>query len=88
MYNGLHVTCPLFLCDFNETWNFSTDFRKNTQIPNFMNIRKVGAELFYADGWKDGQADMTKLLLALRKFANEPKMARYNATIVRTLSIS
>jgi len=49
-----------------------------------MNIRPVGAESFYADGWKDGQTDMTKLVVALRKFAKAPKMARYNATIVRT----
>jgi len=49
-----------------------------------MNIRPVGAELFYADGW----TDMTKLLVAFRKFANAPKMARYNAKIVRTLGIS
>jgi len=44
--------------------------------------------LFYADGWKDGQTNMTKLLVAFRKFANTPKMARYNTTIVRPLSIS
>jgi hypothetical protein len=47
-----------------------------------------GRAEFYADGWKDGQTDITRLLVALRKFANAPKMARYNATIVRTLSIS
>ena len=35
-------------------------FVENTQIPNFMKIRPVGAELFNADG----RADMTKLTVA------------------------
>jgi hypothetical protein len=46
---SLHVKCPLFLSDFNQTWIFVTYFFKNTQISNFMNIRPVGTE-FHADG--------------------------------------
>jgi len=57
MYIGLRVKYPLFLSDFNKTWIFSADFRKNTQISNFMKIRRVGAELFRADGRTDGQTD-------------------------------
>jgi hypothetical protein len=38
-----------------------------------MKIRPVGAELFHADGWADGQTDMTKLMVAFRNFSNAPK---------------
>jgi hypothetical protein len=56
MYLGLHVKYPLFLSDFNETWIVSADFRKNTQILNFMKILSVGAELFRAD-WRTDRHD-------------------------------
>ena len=55
MYIGLHVKYPLLLSDFNDTWAFSTYFRKILKISNYMNIGPVGAELFHADGRTGGQ---------------------------------
>ena len=59
---------PLFLSDFNETWIFSIDFQENSKISNLIKIRSVRAELFHADGC----TDITKLIVALRNFANAP----------------
>jgi hypothetical protein len=55
---------PLFLSDFNETWIFSTDFRKNPQTSNLMKLRPAGAELFHGDR----RTDMVKLVVAFRNF--------------------
>jgi len=41
-----------------------------------MKIHQVAAELFHALGG----TDMTKLIVALRNFANEPKKNRKNTT--------
>jgi len=49
-----------------------TEFRKNTQIPNFTTIRTVGAELG-ARVAPERQTGMTKLILALRNYANASK---------------
>jgi len=38
MYTGFYVKWPLFLSDFKEMLILWTDFRKNVQIQNFMNI--------------------------------------------------
>jgi len=43
MFIGLHVKYPLFLSYIKTTGIFSTDFSKNTQIPNFMDTCPLGA---------------------------------------------
>ena len=65
MYIVLHVKCPLFLSNYNESGILST-FSKTTQISNFMKIRPVGAELFHADG----QTDSPKNVLIYRVIKN------------------
>jgi len=66
MYIGFHVKCPLFLSDCNESWIFSTVFRK---IPNFMKILLFGTEMFHADG----RTDMTELTVTFCNYVNSPK---------------
>jgi hypothetical protein len=59
---------------------FSHQIKKVT-VPNFMTIRRVGAEWFHADRQTDGQtdrqtaglADMTKIIIYFRSFAKAPK---------------
>ena len=56
MYVGLHVKYPLLLSGFNDL-NILNRSSKNTQIPNWIKIYLVEAELFHVDRW----IDMTKL---------------------------
>jgi hypothetical protein len=70
MYVGFHVKYPLLVSDCKGTWVFLTDFRKISQIPNLMEIRSVGANSFHTDG----ETDKTKLTVAIRNFANAPKI--------------
>jgi len=48
MHFGLHVKCPLFVSDFNETKISRQIFGKNAQITNFIKIRLAEADLFNA----------------------------------------
>jgi hypothetical protein len=55
--SSLHVKCPLFLCDCNWIWIFSTVFRKNTQISILGKICPEIAEFFHADRQAEGLTD-------------------------------
>jgi len=58
---------PVILVRF---WCYlSSLFLNNTQISNFMKIRRVWAELFYADR----RTDMTLIIVSSRNSANVPK---------------
>jgi hypothetical protein len=54
-----------------------TDF-KIILISDFLIIHPVGAKLFHADGWTEGQIDRhDKALVAFHNFVNMPKNASF-----------
>jgi hypothetical protein len=71
MFTRIHVKCPFFLSDFNETWIFLTDFRK------YSNIKFRGNSSSGRRGvlrWRTyGRIDMTKLTVAFSNFSNAPE---------------
>jgi hypothetical protein len=71
MWKRLHVKCPLFLSDFNETWIFSTDFRKSSNI-KFHQSPSSGRRVVPCEQ-TEGRTDMTKLTVAFRNFASAPR---------------
>jgi hypothetical protein len=75
MYRGLHVEHPLLLSGFNETWIFSPEFRKilkyQTSCKSFRCEASCSVRM-------DRRADMTKLTVIFRNFANAPKKSLKN----------
>ena len=61
-----------YSCRISKNWNFLHRFSKNPQIWNFTKIYPVGAELFHANRWIEGQTDRTKLTVAYHNFVNAP----------------
>jgi hypothetical protein len=47
---------------------FPQQIFEKIQVPNFMKIRPVRAELFHAEGLSDRRTGMTKLIVAFRSF--------------------
>ena len=75
VYIGLHVKCPLFLSDFNETWTFWTDFRKTLNIKFHENPFSGSRVVAY--GQTDGRRDRIRnLIVAFLNFTNAPKKRR------------
>jgi hypothetical protein len=74
MHIGLHVKYPLFLSDLDETWIFSTHFRKLLKYQISWKFVQRELSCSMRTEWRtDGQTDMTKLIVAFRNFANAPK---------------
>ena len=45
-------------------------------MSNFMKILPTGADVFHANGRKDGRTDIMKLIAAFRDFAKAPKKTK------------
>jgi hypothetical protein len=69
---SLHVKYPLFLSDFKQTWNFSTDFQSFLNIKFYENSSSR-CRVVYVDRQTDGQTDKTKLIVPFSNFADAPK---------------
>jgi len=64
---------PVILVRFYWNSSFEDRFPTNPQIPNYMEIRRVGAMLFHADRQTDRQTCTKKLTAALRNISNAPE---------------
>ena len=69
-----------YSCQILSNLIFLDKFSKNTQISNFTRIHPVGTEFFRADRQtdrqtdrqKEGQTNITKLIVAFQNIANAP----------------
>jgi len=70
MYIGLHIEYPSFFSDCNEIYISSTYFRKkkSSNIKLHDNPSNGSRAVSHAYTGTDGQTDMTKIMVAFRKF--------------------
>jgi hypothetical protein len=67
---GIRIKYSLFMSDFNETWIFSTVFRKYSNIKFHEN--PFSGSRVVPCGQKDGRTDMKKLIVVFRISADAP----------------
>jgi len=71
---GLHVKFPLVLSSFNESWIFSTHFRKILEYKiSWKSLQWQSSFSMRTDGRVGDQTDITKLIFTSRNFTNGPK---------------
>jgi hypothetical protein len=84
---GLHVTYPLSLSLFNETWIFSTDFRK---IPKYQisrnSVQWEPSCSMWTDGRTDRQMDRMTLILLFAILRTRLKMLIFFSYMLATVS--
>ena len=56
-------------------------------MSDFKKVHSLGSELLWGGGWADGRTDMTKLIAALRNFANASKKTSYFYSVLRIMAI-
>ena len=71
MYMGLRVKYMLFLPDVSETWIFSADFQKASNMKFHWNPSSESRVV--PCGQTDGQTNVMNLIVAFGNFANAPK---------------
>jgi hypothetical protein len=71
MYRGLHMKYPLFFSDVNEASNFLEIFSKKYSNIKFHEYLFSGSPV--SSTRTDEQTDVTKLIVAIRNFADSLK---------------
>ena len=52
---------------------FLKRFSEKAKIPDFMKIRPMGTQMFYADRQSDGRTNITKMIVTFCNFVNAPQ---------------